>query len=57
MSKCTKLLPTNVHKLLDIYRQCYQECVCVHGGGLCPVVCHPSVLDPQPAHCTEIQPQ
>lgn len=38
------------------------ECVCVHEAGcgqmgLWPQLSHASVLDPQPAHCAEIQPQ
>lgn len=41
---------------------CPSVCVCVHAAGcgqmgLWPLLSHGSVLDPQPAHCAEIQPQ
>lgn len=55
---------TCTHSQMDTHRQCHHvsvcvplECVAEGGGAVGPVLCHPSVLDPQPAHCAEIQPQ
>lgn len=46
---------------MDIHNWTYADNAikseCVLRWGQWPVLCHPSVLDPQPVHCTEIQPQ